>query len=121
MDNHLRIGAAATATALFAGYKLYKETRDQNQTANSQSQLILHKNQSNSSKTQPQFILDVNQSNEVQPQSHPFQIDSRHQFPKESKIYVVNSIEECRYAMKLLKSYVIIRWFFRIFVVVFSC
>ncbi|XP_031632967.1 exonuclease 3'-5' domain-containing protein 2-like [Contarinia nasturtii] len=42
---------------------------------------------------------------ETHPQLVPFQRNSPYSFPKESKIYVVNTIEECRYAMRELKSH----------------
>lgn len=42
----------------------------------------------------------------VQPRAIPFRSSLPRSFPKDSKIYVIDSIEECRYAMRELKSYV---------------
>lgn len=44
--------------------------------------------------------------NGKKPETIPFSMTTRHRFPRDSKIYVVNTTEECRYAMKELKSYV---------------
>lgn len=40
------------------------------------------------------------------PKSIPFEIIAPHRFPKDLKIYVVETVEECQYAMRELQSYV---------------
>lgn len=42
--------------------------------------------------------------NGEKPETIPFSMTSPHRFPRDSKIYVVNTTDECRYAMKELKS-----------------
>lgn len=48
-------------------------------------------------------IKHANES-EMKPVSIPFRMNSQHSFPRDSKTYLVNTIEECRYAMRELKS-----------------
>lgn len=43
-------------------------------------------------------------NNETKPESIPFRMNSRHSFSRDSKTYLVNTIEECQYAMRELKS-----------------
>lgn len=48
----------------------------------------------------------ANPSNDgvVQPRPIAFRSSLPHSFPKDSKIYLIDSMDECRYAMKELKS-----------------
>jgi hypothetical protein len=66
-----------------AGYRLY-------QSIQSSDNLLASPNDDYSGETRPQVV--------------PFRMYSPYSFPRESKIYVVNTVEECRYAMRELKS-----------------
>lgn len=40
----------------------------------------------------------------IQPRPIPFRSPLPHSFPRDSKIYLIDSMDECRYAMRELKS-----------------